>query len=63
MIDLLMNGIVDLPIAVRLKGNSKRLSGDSPSPFGTQNKALGEFRLWSRIPQYLGIGTIEFVSH
>ena len=31
--------IVDLPI--RLKGNSKRISGNSLSPLGDQNKDLG----------------------
>ena len=32
-------GIVDLPI--RMKGNSKRISGNSSSPLAAQNKDLG----------------------
>ena len=32
-------GIVDLPI--RMKGNSKRISGNSLSPLRAQNKDLG----------------------
>ena len=32
------NAIVDLPI--RIKGNSKRISGNSLSPLGAQNKDL-----------------------
>ena len=39
MIGLLKKAIVDLPI--RLKGNSKRISGNSLSPLGAQNKDLG----------------------
>ena len=39
MIDLLKKAIVDLPI--RLKGNSKRTSGNSLSPLGAQNKDIG----------------------
>ena len=35
---LVKNAIVDLPI--RLKGNSKRISGNSLSPLGTQNSDI-----------------------
>ena len=34
-----LKSIIDLPI--RLKGNSKRISGNSLSPLGAQNKDLG----------------------
>ena len=36
---LVKNAIVDLP--VRLKGNSKRISGNSLSPLGAQNSDIG----------------------
>ena len=36
---LVKNAIVDLPI--RLKGNSKRISGNSLSPLGAQNSDIG----------------------
>ena len=39
MIGLLKKAIVDLPI--RMKGNSKRISGNSSSPLAAQNKDLG----------------------
>ena len=39
MIGLLKKAIVDLPI--KMKGNSKRTSGNSLSPLGAQNKELG----------------------
>ena len=34
-----LKSVTDLPI--RLKGNSKRISGNSLSPLGAQNKDLG----------------------
>ena len=39
MIDLLKEPLSILPI--RLKGNSKRISGDSLSPLGAQNNDIG----------------------
>lgn len=61
MIDLLKKPLSIYLLGIGLKGNSK-LTGNSLRPFGTQKKVLGEFRLWSRLPHYLGIETIKNLS-